>query len=784
MRKNLFIQLLLAALFVAGLQALSIAQQVEHPTQVRKAAFFDQTPRLIDMPVRQPVAGDHSWKEGIVENETVNIDFHANDLVVTDAASTQEFMGTRQVRGPVVGTEGTANVNGVYPPDTDGDVGPNHYFQMINLSFAIYDKGGNKLYGPAANSTLWANFPGPWSGTNDGDPIVLYDEAADRWVASQFAINTSNNKFYELVAVSQTGDPLGSWYRYAFEFNQFPDYPKLSVWHDGYYATFHMFSGGFIGSAFVAFEREKMLQGDPDAQMIYFGPYSTRFGYLPADIDGAEPDPSTPCYFAGINFSGNQNMEIWEMVPDWNNTSNSTFSLAKVLDTDPFNSNIGGITQPGTGTQLDDFSNVLMYRLPFRNFGSYHAMAANHAVRVGTRSGIRWYELRNDGSGWEIYQQGTYAPDNHNRWLGSIAIAGNGNIALGYSVSSSSVYPSIRYTGRTPNAPLGEMNITEVEVKAGGSSQSGINRWGDYAAMTVDPVNDTVFWFTTEYMRSNGWGTYISSFDFGPLQEPTVYAGNDSLICENTLFPTNAVVTAQNSVQWTTSGDGVFQNSSMVNTNYLRGNGDLANGSVTLTLTAYGFQPGWEASDEVVVSFAFNPNVNAGPDQTIVAGNTATLEGTATDYSSVEWSTSGDGTFADPASLTTTYTPGPEDIAAGLVNLTLTATAVAPCEDEEHDDMKVFINTATGVSDIPEDVALAVVPNPGTGLFHLVHNFTSPVTLSYKVLRIDGKTIQSDDVELSGSDAGAIDLSSLPKGVYFIRFQVDQGFYTQKLIIR
>ena len=148
------------------------------------------------------------------------------------------------------------------PPDTDGDVGLNHYFQMINLSFAIWDKQGNLLYGPVDNSTLWNGFIGPWTGTNDGDPIVLYDEAADRWMASQFAINTSNGTYWQLVAVSATSDPLGSYNRYAFQMPAFNDYPKLSVWTDGYYATFNMF-GSYTRVGVAAFERDAMLAGEP-----------------------------------------------------------------------------------------------------------------------------------------------------------------------------------------------------------------------------------------------------------------------------------------------------------------------------------------------------------------------------------------------------------------------------------------------------------------------------------------------------------------------------------------
>ncbi|MBN1340444.1 MAG: hypothetical protein JXA03_14035, partial [Bacteroidales bacterium] len=644
-----------------------------YPTQVSKAAYFDKTPALIDMPVVEPGVRDRSWKDGLIENKSLGMGFNKNDQTPVDPSTLQGFMGSRTAKGPVVNVPGTGNVNGVYPPDTDGDVGPDHYFQMINLSFAIFDKEGNKLYGPVDNSTLWSGFPGPWSGTNDGDPIILYDEMAGRWVASQFAIYTSNNKYYEMIAVSETGDPLGAWNRYAFEFSLFPDYPKLSVWPDGYYATFHMFGSGFEGTGVAVFEREKMLAGNPDASMIYFGEYSNKFGFLPSDVDGDAPAAGTPNYVTGINFDGNKNMEIWELHANWQNPNNSTFSLAKTLTPASFNANINGIAQPGTSNKLDAISSVLMFRLPFRDFGSYRAMVANHTVNVSGRAGVRWYELRDNGTGWTIYQQGTYAPGAENRWMGSIAMAANGNIALGYSVSGSNVYPSIRYTGRTPNAPLGEMNLQEIEIIAGGSSQTGINRWGDYSCMAVDPYTDTTFWFTTEYMKSAGWGTRIASFDFSTIEQPTAYAGQDTAICENELFITQGNATNYASVLWETSGDGVFQNATSVNAKYLRGNQDIENGSVTLTLNVTGYLPGQEAGDEMELTITKEAEANAGPDQTINEGETAYLSGSAENYVTVHWSSSGDGTFSGNNTLETEYTPGINDVANGAAELSLQA---------------------------------------------------------------------------------------------------------------
>ena len=227
--------------------------------------------------------------------------------------------------------DGVPNLNSVYPPDTDGDVGPDHYFQMINLSFQIFDKEGNSLYGPADNQTLWNGFIGPWTGTNDGDPVILYDEEADSWVATQFAINTQDGTYWELIAVSETGDPLGAYYRYAFQFPVFNDYPKMGVWPDGYYFSFNMFGPDYRRAAVCSLERDAMLAGDPEARMILFDlpQGSEPWSLLPADFDGPQPPAGTPNYFIYAMddaYGSGDYLSLYAFVSDWDNPENSTFS--------------------------------------------------------------------------------------------------------------------------------------------------------------------------------------------------------------------------------------------------------------------------------------------------------------------------------------------------------------------------------------------------------------------------------------------------------------------------
>ncbi|MBU2651466.1 MAG: T9SS type A sorting domain-containing protein [Bacteroidetes bacterium] len=780
-------RLLLVFVALSLIAATAISQEkYTKPTLVQKAVYFDKTPPLRDMPVILPGQRDRSWKDGVIQNESFEGEIREmvrNNPFNGPDAAVQSSRSSRSVMGPLVSMDGTGNVNGVYPPDTDGDVGPNHYFQMINLSFAIYDKNGTKLYGPVDNSTLWSGFPGPWSGTNDGDPVVLYDELADRWIATQFAVNTSNGTYWELVAVSQTPDPLGEWYRYAFQFFAFNDYPKLAVWPDAYYMTFNMF-GSYTRVGVAALERDEMLAGNPNARMVYYDLSASTFGMLPSDFDGTPPPAGTPAYFAHLRTFDNHNLEIYEFDVDWNNTGNSSFTLVNTLTPATFSSSLNGIPQPGTSQKLDDLAVFLMYRLQYRNFGSHQTLVLNHTVNNSGRAGVRWYELRKTGSNWTIYQQGTYSPDITHRWMGSIAMNGNGDIALGFSASSSTVYPSVRYTGRRAEDPLGQMTVQEVEVITGLSSQTFLNRWGDYACMSVDPVDDSTFWFTQEYMKASNWGTRIVSFNLSPLAPPTVNAGADTAICENMLYPANGIVTSAQSVLWTTAGDGFFQNPNNISTLYLRGPQDIVNGTVMLTLTAQGYEPGFVASDSVLVTVNKLPSAFAGNDTLLCIGEVLWLDqASAISYDSLLWTTSGDGSFDDATLLNAVYTPGSTDIAAGTVDLTLTASGKTPCAESDASTITVTIEECTGIGEVsltsPE---MTIIPNPNTGTFNVIMNGSGNMTL--QVYDLSGQNLFTHRLSsLKENHSKRIDMSAFPKGIYFITLSNEDAHQTRKLVI-
>ena len=771
--------------FVAGL--VFGQESAREPSLVTKATYFDVSPPLREMTVVLPGERDRSWKDGVITNF---LDPMVSDEVRTQFKGVedpvlQNYMGAGNNRGPVRSFDGVGNVNSVYPPDTDGDVGIDHYFQMINLSFAIWDKQGNKLFGPVDNSTLWAGFVGPWTGTNDGDPVVLYDEIADRWIATQFAIHTSNGTYWELIAISKTGDPLGNYYRYAFQFPAFNDYPHFGVWPDAYYASFNMF-GSTVRGGVAAFERDKMLEGDPDAQMVYYDMWS-EFSMLPADLDGPPPPEGTPHYFAHLKTWGSQDLEIFEFDVDWENVSNSSITKVASLNTDPFNPDVNGIKQPGTTQRLSTLSDRLMFRVAYRSFDDYEVMLTNHTVQVGTHAGVRWYEMRKETGGeWYMYQQGTYSPDSDSRWMGSIAMNAAGEIALGYTVSSSSVYPSVRYTGRSPEAPLGEMNYTERELVEGTGSQSGINRWGDYSCMSVDPVDDS-FWFTQEYMRG-GWKTRIGNFDFGPVLPPEINAGTDTLMCENTLFVANAEATYVSSVFWETDGDGRFVPDPPIHLiqGYIRGVDDIEDGGFTLSVIAEGFESGMQDYDTIVVQIIKLPHAFAGNDTTVPQNASVTLNGQASNQSTVEWTTEGDGIFDDPAILNATYTPGDVDIAEGTVRLMLTANPLNPCEESDTDKINVTLDPTIGIDQMDDKgITMQVVPNPSSGEFSLIINGQPEQKGMIKIHDQSGKVLYEEVLDANSVSLNKkFNLSSQPKGIYFVSVRYGDFYKARKVIIQ
>jgi hypothetical protein len=435
------------------------------------------------------------------------------------------------------------------PPDTVGDIGKDHYIQMINATqVAIYNKNTAALIQSFSLTTLGA------CATGNGDPIVLYDQLADRWFLSEFGPGNSLCVF-----ISQTPDPTGSYYAYQFSTPSFPDYPKYGVWPDAYYATTNESS-----PAIYALNRTAMLAGTPATSQRFTAPGLAGFPFealTPADLDGMTPPPAgAPGYImrhvdteahSVPGYPSNDILEIWAFTVNWTTPGNSTFSKIADILTAEFDSTLCGLSSfycmgmpgvaQGSSSSLDPLREVIMHRLGYRNFGTHQALVGNFVTDIGSNiGGIRWFELRKTGAGpWTLYQEGTYAPTTtDNRWMGGIAQDGSGNIALGYNVSSQTIYPSIRYAGRLVSDPLGTLPQGEYTL-INGSGVNGSNRYGDYSAMGIDPMDDCTFWFTGQWNAASQWSTRIGAFKFDACGT-TNFTLNVTPDSQQVCSPTNA----------------------------------------------------------------------------------------------------------------------------------------------------------------------------------------------------------------------------------------------------
>ncbi len=455
---------------------------------------------------------------------------------------------------------GMPNISGFYPPDIEGAVGENYYVQMVNSTYAIFNKSDGSIAQAARNTnTLWSSHGGRCQSDNDGDAIALYDEQAQRWVLTQFAVTAAPESV--CFAISQTSDPTGAYYTYDLAAQRFPDYYKLGVWPvSGNNAYFMGTNSGLQGQYDVyALDRENMLLGLPARPAQFFQSYPNLL--MPADSDGDTPPPANaPGLLYSIRDAGeayfgnpaNDSIDVYEFDVDWANSSNSTFTLSQVITNadglSNFNWTVCGffvsdcLPQGGTSVNIDSGSWWPQQRLQYRNFGGFETLVGTWTVdvlAVGDHAAPRWFELRrNIGAGsWNLRQEGTFAPDSDHRFNPSISMDASENIGLGYSVTSSSSFPSIRFTVHDASVdPLGTMEPEEVMVAGGGSQTGTANRWGDYASMDVDPVDDCTFWFTSEYYTSTsaaGWTTRIGAFKIPTCKNYLITAVDDTIeVCK------------------------------------------------------------------------------------------------------------------------------------------------------------------------------------------------------------------------------------------------------------
>ena len=516
MKKTL---LLLCIISISGFFAMKSSGQ--ETNDVITCSEFHITKPLRDLAKLKPhVDKDFGGKESEDrDNRTPQTFIYSpadGTIYGNDPTYMQTEMGTRKINGKATLQNWAGQTaTGFRPFDPSGAAGPNHYIQMINsTTFKVYNKTGTTLLTKTLG-TLW----NPSTG-NEGDPIVLYDKYADRWFLSQFG-STSNKKIY--IAISTSADPLGTYYAYTFTSASFPDYLKFSIWENGYYMTSNQ------GGKMWCFERTQMLAGNAASRGISAtfttGSTSGFFCPLPADADGGLPPAGTPLpfvYYTENAWGGGaiDGVKIWNMTVNWTASPTASCTLAATIPTAAFDasydSNWDDIIQPVTTQKLDGIGGVPTFRAQWRKWTGYNSLVMNWGVKISsTQRSIKWIELRQDQNTgvWSLYQEGTYTPDAHSRWMGSIAMDDNGSIALCYAKSSSTVYPSLCYTGRLATDPLGTMTFAEVIAIAGDKVQTSGNRFGDYSHTALDPDGIT-FWHTGEYIAgsNNAVKTRVYSF--------------------------------------------------------------------------------------------------------------------------------------------------------------------------------------------------------------------------------------------------------------------------------
>lgn len=582
---SLFFRALLSFVAFATMTAApSLAQNKTNELRpiMKRAVKFDVSPPLRKIkPVLSP------WDEDKGEDDRgatgpIGDTIYEPDPVVQKSEGRGVFNQDSLIPPTGVSFNGifnTSTVGGPIPPDPVGDIGLNHYVQMVNSRFQIFSRAGASLYGPANINTIFSGFGGACQNENAGDPIVLYDQLADRWLLSQFT--AAGPIYFNCVALSTSGDPTGTYYRYAFTTGaNFPDYPKYGVWSNAYFISTREFNStdNFVGVGAYALNRAQMIAGNPSPQVISFlvppgvAPYRVGDGLLPADLDGnALPPAGSPGYFIGTMDSGfgygapTDALNLFKFTVYWDPPLISSFSFFAQLNTAAFDSIFpcsGGatparncISQPGTATKIDILSSRQRptFRLSYRNLGTHESLVTSQSVEASAGvAGMRWYEIRSPNSSPTIFQQGTYSPDSVNRWMGSIATDRQGNMGMAYSVSDgTSVFPGIRYTGRLVTDVLGSMPQGEGTMIAGSGSQTdGASRWGDYSSINLDPTDDCTFWYTNQYYAATsarGWRTRIGSFKFPDCNVYNIAGTVNLAITPSKLIP-NVSLSAANAL--------------------------------------------------------------------------------------------------------------------------------------------------------------------------------------------------------------------------------------------
>lgn len=472
-----------------------------------------------------PFKKNLSWKDVKVRDENgiigkdgqhENDEYHPTPIFPNLTKDKDGAVQTKQGGNPIAVSNGFSGLGytQVCPADPTLAVGPNHIIQMINGSSGAYFKVYNKTGGQVVAQTYMDAITGKGG---LGDPVVLYDQLADRFVMTEFANKPETGSDGIIFAVSRTNDPSGTWAVYFYPTTNFPDYPKFSVWGDAYYCKTNDFKRNrYAGATVYAFNKAAMIAGNATASMQSFamGTANKYYSMCPVGLSGTTQAPTgTGGLFAYLNdnsWSGSSvdSVGLLEFDVNFTTPASSTISIAKSLAVSAYNLGSGTAPQPNGGQGLDMLRNRVMNQPQYRNFGTSASLVLAHVAD----NSVRWYELSNAGT-WSVKNQGTYAPDANYRFMPTININASGDIALAYNISSTSVFPSIRFTGRKAGDAANTMTVAEGIIKAGTVSSSCSGRYGDYNHIVVDPSDNATFWVTGMYNAASSWSTYINSFN-------------------------------------------------------------------------------------------------------------------------------------------------------------------------------------------------------------------------------------------------------------------------------
>ena len=537
--------LVMGALLLCGLPVA--AQDTLSPSSVRRAIYFDVSPPLREL-AKLPARPHYGFREA---DQLHSYPVPAEKMGQIVDTVEQSTPGGRLDASVGLNLLGVGNGFPNYsvpdaPPDTNAAVGDTQVVEWVNVSYAVFDKTTGAIdLGPVEGNQLWAGFGGYCQASNDGDIIAQWDHAAHRWVLHQNVIYS--NPATACFAISTTPDATGTYYRFAFPLNNqhgdtFPDYPKLGTWTNSYVQTQNNFGQGGTNSNPCVYDRIKMLAGDASAGQVCFQ-LTADHSLLPADIDSPTPPPTGQDVFliGTLGNPDNAHIALYSIHIDWSNPNGASITgnnHSQLIAVPAYNVIPQGpaVPQKGTSDLLGGLGDRLMYRFAYYDdplpvstatdiaHQPFQHWYVSHSVRAaGGQIGMRWYEFRAPQrtvpvTSLVLFQSGTYAPDSNYRWMGSLAQDKMGDIALGYSLSSTTVYTSVAFTGRLKTDPIGQMGAEQIIFAGTGSQSDTSNRWGDYSSMSIDGSDGCTFWYAQEYYVVPGatfnWSTRVASIKF------------------------------------------------------------------------------------------------------------------------------------------------------------------------------------------------------------------------------------------------------------------------------